>query len=236
MLTQLCGLNPAYGEPLQGQRYAVGQEFKPHTDYFTPGGRDFQKFCALSGNRTWTFMIYLNDVAAGGATRFKMLDKTFQPERGKLLCWNNRLPNGAVNPATLHHGMKVRKGVKYVIDQMVSRKAMERLMNDYSEIEQQLQARLADIMERSGEIEDDLRHPLDDDLEEQAIDLADDEALEGVDNVLLAEARQIRFCPRPDRQWDLRHLRQLRRGHCAPNGSRPARSRPGGIKCAAQAA
>jgi len=115
LLTQLCGLNPAYGEPLQGQRYAIGQEFKPHTDYFTPGGRDFTKFCALSGNRTWTFMIYLNDVAAGGATRFKALDKTFHPERGKLLCWNNRLANGAVNPATLHHGMKVRKGVKYVI-------------------------------------------------------------------------------------------------------------------------
>lgn len=66
-------------------------------------------------------------------------------------------------------------------------------MNDYSAIEQQLRARLADIMERTGEIEDDLRHPLDDDLDEQAIDLADDEALEGVDNVLLAEARQIRL-------------------------------------------
>ena len=115
MLTHLSGLDPAYGEPLQGQRYAEGQEFKPHTDYFTPGGRDFQKFCALSGNRTWTFMIYLNDVAAGGATRFKMLDKTFQPEAGKLLCWNNRLTDGGVNAATLHHGMKVRKGVKYVI-------------------------------------------------------------------------------------------------------------------------
>jgi prolyl 4-hydroxylase len=115
LLTQLSGLDPAYGEPLQGQRYAAGQEFKPHTDYFTPGGRDFEKFCTLSGNRTWTFMIYLNDVEAGGATRFKMLDKTFQPEVGKLLCWNNRLPDGSVNPATLHHGMKVRKGVKYVI-------------------------------------------------------------------------------------------------------------------------
>ena len=115
MLTHLSGLDPAYGEPLQGQRYAEGQEFKPHTDYFTPGGRDFQKFCALSGNRTWTFMIYLNDVAAGGATRFKMLDKTFQPEAGKLLCWNNRLTDGGMNAATLHHGMKVRKGVKYVI-------------------------------------------------------------------------------------------------------------------------
>lgn len=115
LLTELSGIDPAFGEPLQGQRYAEGQEFKPHTDYFTPGGRDFQKYCALSGNRTWTFMVYLNDVEAGGATRFKALDKTFQPEAGKLLCWNNRHPGGEVNPATLHHGMKVRKGVKYVI-------------------------------------------------------------------------------------------------------------------------
>jgi prolyl 4-hydroxylase len=115
MLTAVSGLDPAHGEPLQGQRYAEGQEFKAHTDFFAPGGRDYQKFCALSGNRTWTFMVYLNDVAAGGATRFKVLDKTFQPEAGKLLCWNNRLPDGAVNHATLHHGMKVRKGVKYVI-------------------------------------------------------------------------------------------------------------------------
>ncbi len=115
MITDLSGIDPAYGEPLQGQRYAQGQEFKAHTDYFTPGGRDYERYCALSGNRTWTFMIYLGDVAAGGATRFKLLDKTVQPEAGKLLCWNNRLADGAVNPATLHHGMKVRKGVKYVI-------------------------------------------------------------------------------------------------------------------------
>ncbi|MCX9146473.1 prolyl hydroxylase family protein [Erythrobacter sp. WG] len=115
LLAQLSGIDPAFGEPLQGQRYAEGQEFKPHTDYFTPGGGDFERYCARSGNRTWTFMIYLNDVPAGGATRFKVAGKTFQPEAGKLLCWNNRLPNGGVNPATLHHGMKVRKGVKYVI-------------------------------------------------------------------------------------------------------------------------
>jgi len=115
LLGALSGIDPAYGEPLQGQRYAQGQEFKPHTDYFAPGGHDFQRFCSVSGQRTWTFMIYLNDVNAGGATRFKLLDKTFQPEAGKLLCWNNRLADGGVNHATLHHGMKVRKGVKYVI-------------------------------------------------------------------------------------------------------------------------
>ncbi|MFU7528046.1 prolyl hydroxylase family protein [Qipengyuania sp. ASV99] len=108
-------IDPALGEPCQGQRYDIGQEFKPHTDYFTPGGPDYEKFCSISGQRTWTFMIYLNEVEAGGATRFKVIGKTFQPETGKLLCWNNARPDGSVNPNTLHHGMKVRKGAKYVI-------------------------------------------------------------------------------------------------------------------------
>lgn len=114
-LTALSGIDPTHGEPLQGQRYEAGQEFKAHTDYFDPTGQDFQRFCALSGQRTWTFMIYLNDVPEGGATRFKVIGKTVQPERGKLLAWNNRRADGTLNPATLHHAMKVRKGLKYVI-------------------------------------------------------------------------------------------------------------------------
>ena len=114
-LLALNGIDPAHGEPAQGQRYEVGQEFKNHTDYFEPQGADFQRFCSVAGNRTWTFMIYLNDVEAGGATRFKVVGKTFQPEAGKLLCWDNHRTDGSLNPATLHHGMKVRKGVKYVI-------------------------------------------------------------------------------------------------------------------------
>ena len=114
-LAALNGIDPAYGEPVQGQRYAVGQEFKAHTDYFEPGGMDFAQFCSVAGNRTWTFMVYLNPVEAGGATRFKVIGKTFQPETGRLLCWSNKREDGSLNPATLHHGMKVRKGVKYVI-------------------------------------------------------------------------------------------------------------------------
>ena len=111
----LTGLDPAYGEPMQGQRYAVGQEFKAHTDYFEPGGADYPIYCSVSGNRTWTVMIYLNEVEAGGATRFTAIDKMVKPELGKLLAWNNRLPDGGVNPNTKHHGMKVRAGVKYIV-------------------------------------------------------------------------------------------------------------------------
>ncbi|KQN03934.1 MULTISPECIES: prolyl hydroxylase family protein [unclassified Sphingomonas] len=109
------GLDPAHGEPLQGQRYAVGQEFKAHTDYFDPQGRDFARYCSVAGQRTWTVMLYLNEPGAGGATRFKGIDKIVQPETGKLLAWNNLRSDGTPNPATLHHGMKVREGAKYVL-------------------------------------------------------------------------------------------------------------------------
>ena len=114
-LAAFTGLDPRHGEPLQGQRYAIGQEFKAHTDYFEPDGVDFHRYCSVAGNRTWTAMVYLNEPDAGGATRFKAVDKTIQPELGKLVCWNNHRPDGSLNPATIHHGMKVRAGTKYVI-------------------------------------------------------------------------------------------------------------------------
>lgn len=115
MLSAFTGIDPTHGEALQGQRYAVGQEFKQHTDYFEPTGRDFAAHCTVSGQRTWTVMVYLNEPEAGGATRFKAVDKMIQPERGKLVAWNNLRPDGTPNRATLHTGMKVRAGVKMVI-------------------------------------------------------------------------------------------------------------------------
>ena len=111
----LLGLPLELSEPLQGQRYAPGQEFKPHTDTFEPGGADYYIHTADSGQRTWTAMVYLNEPEDGGATRFKTIGKTVRPETGKLLAWNNLLPDGRPNPATLHQGMKVRRGTKYVL-------------------------------------------------------------------------------------------------------------------------
>jgi prolyl 4-hydroxylase len=114
-IAAFTNLDPAHGEPIQGQRYAVGQAFKGHTDYFEPQGIDFERYCSVAGNRTWTVMIYLNEPEAGGATRFRTIDKIIKPETGKLLCWNNLRPDGSPNPSTIHQGMKVRAGAKYVI-------------------------------------------------------------------------------------------------------------------------
>lgn len=65
-------------------------------------------------------------------------------------------------------------------------------MTDYSKLEQQLRERLDRLVKRADVIEDDLRQPLDADLDDQAIDLADDEALAGVDDVLKEEIAQVR--------------------------------------------
>ena len=66
-------------------------------------------------------------------------------------------------------------------------------MTEYSDIREKLQNRLGDLLERAEVIEDDLRHPLEADSSEQAVDLADDEALEGIDEVLRHEIAQIRM-------------------------------------------
>ncbi|MBV7256514.1 2OG-Fe(II) oxygenase [Pacificimonas sp. WHA3] len=114
-LSDFLGIDAVFGEPMQGQRYAAGQEFKAHTDYFDPGGAAMREIRATAGQRTWTAMIYLNAPDAGGATRFKVIRKSIQPQTGTLLVWNNLKADGTVNSATLHHGMKVRAGVKYII-------------------------------------------------------------------------------------------------------------------------
>ena len=116
-LSALTGIPQSHAEPLQGQRYAHGQEFKPHTDTFNPDGADYFLHCAEAGQRSWTAMLYLNQPEEGGATRFKDIGKIIQPEAGKLILWNNLLPDGSPNPATLHQGTKARRGTKYVLTQ-----------------------------------------------------------------------------------------------------------------------
>lgn len=116
-LARLSGIDPAHAEPIQGQRYGEGQEFKAHTDTFEPGSAEYETWCGIAGQRTWTFMAYLNEVEGGGTTRFRTIEALIQPERGKLVAWNNRKADGWPNPATRHQAMKVRRGCKYVITQ-----------------------------------------------------------------------------------------------------------------------
>jgi prolyl 4-hydroxylase len=111
----LLGVEAAIGEPVQGQRYLRGQQFKPHNDWFYTTEGYWPQEEARGGQRSWTAMAYLNDVAAGGATLFTEIGVQIEPERGALLIWNNALPDGRPNESTLHAGLPVVRGAKYVI-------------------------------------------------------------------------------------------------------------------------
>jgi len=113
-ICQSLGVDAAFAEPSQGQCYEVGQEFKPHTDFFK--AYELDRFSTGNlGQRTWTLMIYLNEPESGGETRFVELDITVKPKLGMALLWNNLLPSGEPNYFTRHQGMPVTAGKKVII-------------------------------------------------------------------------------------------------------------------------
>ncbi|MGB3472461.1 MAG: TraR/DksA family transcriptional regulator [Erythrobacter sp.] len=105
-------------------------------------------------------------------------------------------------------------------------------MTNNAEFANALKTRFRDLLSRAEIIEDDLRHPLDADFSEQAVDLADDEALEGIDEALRAEMKQIGFA--------LARIENGTYGTCAQCGKdigeERLRARPIATRCIACAA
>ena len=120
---QICdylGLHPNFGEPMVGQIYQIGQEFKLHSDYFQSDVRP-QEYNYYSrqqgGQRTWTFQVYLNDVEEGGETVFPKLGISVKPKRGMALVWNNLNQDGTSNTDMLHASTPVVTGEKIIVTQ-----------------------------------------------------------------------------------------------------------------------
>jgi prolyl 4-hydroxylase len=114
-INQLTGLQPEHGETIQGQRYAVGQQFKEHHDFFYKSEAYWPEQERQGGQRTWTAMIFLNEPEAGGQTAFPKANVRVTPRTGNLLVWNNLDAFGEPNMYSLHTGMPVEGGLKYVI-------------------------------------------------------------------------------------------------------------------------
>lgn len=111
----LLGLPHEWGETMQGQRYEVGQEFKYHLDVFWTKADYWKAESKRGGQRSITAMAYLNDVGEGGDTQFTAIGLSVPPQQGALLIWNNNLPDGRPNEDTMHAGLPVVKGKKYVL-------------------------------------------------------------------------------------------------------------------------
>ena len=114
-IAELLGIPEENAETMQGQRYSPGQQFRAHCDYFHETSHYWDKMKESGGQRTWTAMAYLNQVEEGGATWFPRAGIRFKPKRGMLVIWNNMSPDGSPNYDTLHEGMRVIEGRKYII-------------------------------------------------------------------------------------------------------------------------
>jgi prolyl 4-hydroxylase len=114
-ITRLLGIDPVNGETIQGQRYATGQRFKAHHDFFYTDQPYWQEMDRTGGQRTWTAMVFLNQPEGGGQTFFEKAGVKITPRTGNLLAWNNMDAAGHPNPFSVHEGMPVTAGVKYII-------------------------------------------------------------------------------------------------------------------------
>ena len=113
-VSQLMGLPVEYGEGFNVVHYETGGEFKPHYDYYVkeqPGGlEELKRF----PQRVATMILYLNNVEEGGTTVFPMLKTHVVPKKGSAVYFEYGNSLGQVNPLSLHGGMPVLKGQKWI--------------------------------------------------------------------------------------------------------------------------
>jgi hypothetical protein len=102
-------------EPMSVLRYAPGEYYRPHLDYFDPKLTVSREFLADGGQRTASAVTYLTAPTAGGGTSFPNLDLTVPPKAGSTLWFRNCSADGKVDERSLHAGDTVEEGEKWVV-------------------------------------------------------------------------------------------------------------------------
>ena len=96
-------------------KYNVGGEYKTHHDFFHPG-TDYYEGCMIrGGQRKKSALIYLNDDFKGGETDFPSVGRTITPKKNKIVVWDNLKENGELDYDSLHAGLPVIEGIKYIV-------------------------------------------------------------------------------------------------------------------------
>jgi hypothetical protein len=113
----------SHQEPTQFLRYRPGQEYQAHYDLIRP-----QEEAAAAeelrvlGQRTATVLVYLNDAYEGGETHFPHLNWGFRGKPGDALIFWNISAAGERERASLHAGLPIKTGTKWILSQWVRAK------------------------------------------------------------------------------------------------------------------
>ncbi|MEU1953977.1 2OG-Fe(II) oxygenase [Nocardia rhamnosiphila] len=109
------------GEGLQVVRYRTGGQYLRHFDFYSPRDSDSITHLTGGGQRTATLIVYLNDVEAGGETYFPEPGVSFSPRKGQAVYFRYFNNRGQLDPATLHAGLPVLAGEKWIINKWMRR-------------------------------------------------------------------------------------------------------------------
>jgi hypothetical protein len=99
--------------------YSPGEQFALHADFIEAKTPDLARELAARGQRSATFLIYLNDGYEGGATQFPRLSWQYRGGRGDALLFSNVDESGAPDYDTIHAGMPPTSGSKWVLSQWI---------------------------------------------------------------------------------------------------------------------
>ena len=112
-LCSLAGLPSQHAEPMVVLRYRPGQEYRPHRDVLPPSLLA-DPVQGHGGQRTATVISYLNAVDEGGETEFPRWGQRISPQLGAALVFHNLRPDGSVEDDSLHSGLPVIRGEKWI--------------------------------------------------------------------------------------------------------------------------
>jgi prolyl 4-hydroxylase len=111
------------GEGLQILHYGITGEYRAHFDYFPPDQPGSAVHTARGGQRVATLVIYLNDVADGGATTFPQAGISVAANRGGAVYFRYMNGQRQLDPLTLHAGAPVLAGDKWIMTKWVRERA-----------------------------------------------------------------------------------------------------------------
>lgn len=115
MVSELTGYPEENMEGTHVIRYNIGGEYKVHHDFFHPNESYFDKeVTERGGQRAKTALVYLNDDFKGGGTEFPQKSTLVNPVTGKIVVWDNLNEDGTLDYTSLHAGLPVEEGTKYV--------------------------------------------------------------------------------------------------------------------------
>ncbi|KAM4544737.1 prolyl 4-hydroxylase subunit alpha-2 isoform 2-T2 [Odontesthes bonariensis] len=121
-IEDVTGLTVQTAELLQVANYGVGGQYEPHFDF---SRRPFDSNLKVDGNRLATFLNYMSDVEAGGATVFPDFGAAIWPRKGTAVFWYNLFKSGEGDYRTRHAACPVLVGSKWVSNKWIHERGQE---------------------------------------------------------------------------------------------------------------